>query len=117
MTGSRPPLPPEVQSWLQQGDGEAPKPTFLERVANWDTVTESALRIWSRACIGITAGLGVYIFGMLIWYPDGIKAITELIKLIISSGRGFTVPAILLAVYAVKLLDRFLIQRGFSKVE
>lgn len=117
MPGSQPQLPPEVQSQIKTWGTKPPRPTLSDRISSWDSVTESGLRIWYRVCIGITAGLGTYILGMLIWHPEGIKTIIELVHLIISSGRGFAVPTMLLIIYTAKLLGHLPIRRGFSKEE
>ncbi len=60
--------------------------------------------------------LGVMVSGILIEWPHDLETTIGLIKLIVSSGKGFTVPLILLAIYAPKLLDRFLSRRELSKI-
>ena len=48
---------------------------------------------------------------LLVVSPKRIDTVIELMKLIISSGNGFAIPTVLFAIYAPKLLERFLERR------
>lgn len=97
--------------------GQKPvKPTGAERLSNWDNQTETALKIWYRFYALLTSSIGlitliVIVSGLLFGWPMNSNESTKIIELIFSSGKGFTVPAILLGIYGFKALDRFFKQR------
>ena len=72
-----------------------------------DTVTEHGLRVWFRICLAAVSALGLVVLVKLIFWPDSISSIIELIEFMISSGRGFTVPAVVLVTLLPRLLRVF----------
>ena len=53
------------------------------------------------------SGLGVGVLFMLVWSPDSISTVVELIELIILSGRGFAIPTLVLISLLPKLMGLF----------
>ena len=89
-------------------DLPADKPSKADELAMWaqrmDTASASLLSLWFRVCSLIASGLGVVVLFTLVFSPDSIPTVVELIQLIISSGRGFAIPALVL----IGLLPRLL---------
>ena len=80
------------------------RPSWAERA---DTFMEPALRAWLRICKVIASGLGVAVLVMLVFLPDSVPTIIKLIELIISSGRGFAIPTVVLVTLLPRLLRPF----------
>ena len=72
-----------------------------------DAITEYGLRVWFRICLAAVSALGLVVLVKLIFWPDSISSIIELIEFMISSGRGFTVPAVVLVTLLPRLLRVF----------
>ncbi len=92
-------------------DQPADKPSKAEKLATWaqrmDTASASLLSLWLRLCFVVGSGLGVGVLFMLVWSPDSISTVVELIELIILSGRGFAIPTLVLISLLPKLMGLF----------
>ena len=77
------------------------KPSWTERA---DTFTETTLRTWLRICIFVLSALGLWVAVMLVSRPESISHTIRLIERIISSGRGFAIPALVLVTLLPRLL-------------
>ena len=87
--------------------GTTPKPRYLEGAGNLEVLADVGFRILLRVCQGALLIGAVAIFALMIFNPDRIKTVIELIKFTISSGAGFAVPVFLLVAYTPKLLEQF----------
>ena len=89
---------------------------FLEHrvtVKHWfDAVTEYGLRVWLRICLVAVSALGLVVLVKLIFWPDSISSVIELIEFMISSGRGFAIPAVVFVTLLPRLLQ--LSRRAFG---
>ncbi len=72
-----------------------------------DAVTEYGLRVWLRICLVAVSALGFVVLVKLIFWPDSISSVIELIEFMISSGRGFAIPAMVLVTLLPRLLRLF----------
>ena len=92
-------------------DQPADKPSKAEKLATWaqrmDTASASLLSLWLRVCFVMGSGLSVAVLFMLVWSPDSISTVVELIELIVSSGRGFAIPTLVLISLLPKLIGIF----------
>lgn len=87
---------------------KADKPTRAEKWASRaDTWTAPVLRACVRVCTMASAVLGVVVLGLLAFAPSRIPVVIDLIGLIISSGSGFAVPAVVLAALLPRLIRSF----------
>lgn len=86
-----------------QKPADAP-PSWTERAEAADNFTETSLRTWRRICIVILSGLGLWVAGMLVFWPESISPTIRIIERILSSGRGFAIPALVLVTLAPRLL-------------
>ena len=97
----------ELRELLRRGQAfqqPSDKPSWAEQA---DTFTEPALRAWLRICVFSVSTLGVCVLVMLIFWPKSVSTIIRLIELIISSGRGFAIPALVLVTLLPRLLRFF----------
>ncbi len=79
-------------------------PSFFERAATrTDNATVPALRAWLRLCLAVGSAGIVYKF---IFWSDTIAIIVGFIELAISSGRGFTIPTVVLITLLPQLVER-----------
>ena len=90
----------------------ADKPSRAERVATWartmDTTSASLLSSWLRIFSFVVSILGLVVLVRLIFWPESISPVTlGLIQLIISSGLGFTIPAVVLVAVLPRLMRLF----------
>ena len=84
---------------------KADKPTRVEAWASRaDTWSAPMLRACLRVCAMVAMGLAVGVLTMLVFFPSRIPVIVDLIRLVISSGSGFAVPAVVLAALLPRLI-------------
>lgn len=76
-------------------------PTISERA---DAFTETNLRTWLRICVFALTVLGLCVAVMLVFWPASISPTIRIIERILSSGRGFAIPALVLVMLAPRLL-------------
>ena len=94
-------------------ESTAPKKTFALKASRWEGNIDSVLKVGIR-CSQILALLSVWTFlGYLIFSPARVQTPLELVRLIIGSGQGFTVPAILLLLVGPKIVR--ILRNGDSK--
>ena len=73
-----------------------------------DTASASLLSSWLRIFSFAVSILGLVVVAKLIFWPYSIPERTfELIELVISSGRGFTIPVVVLVALLPRLLRLF----------
>ena len=89
---------------------------FLEHrvtVKHWfDAVTEYGLRVWLSICLVAVSALGLVVLVKLIFWPDSISSVIELIEFMISSGRGYAIPSVVLVTLLPRLLRLFRSKAG-----
>lgn len=117
MSGRQSPLPPERQDQAKiPNNNRTPvAPSFFDKIGNWEESSLTMLKIWYRICFAFISGFGVCVLFMLVWFPDRVVTIVELFEFGLSSGRGITLPLILLSVISFKLLEKLLVWRKISE--
>ena len=91
-------MPPEQRRRYRQPPD---KPSWAERA---DTFTAMTLRAWLRICVFVLSALGLWVAAMLVSRPESISPTIRLIERIISSGRGFAIPALVLVTLLPRLI-------------
>ena len=86
--------------------------TGLPVSIGWDVVTEYGLRVWLRICLAAASALGLVVLVKLIFWPDSISSVIELIEFMISSGRGYAIPTVVLVALLPRLLRLFRSEAG-----
>ena len=90
-----------------QEPADAP-PSWTERAEVADNFTETNLRTWLRICIFTLSVLGLWIAVMIVGWPESISPTIRIIERILSSGRGFAIPALVLVTLLPRLLQPLL---------
>lgn len=78
------------------------------KVATIEVATRPILPLCFRIAAVIALGLGVWVLGMLVFCPESIWTIIQLTRLLISSGRGFAIPTVVLIVLLPRIIERVL---------